>query len=156
MKRKIIGNILVSLLIPILFSVRWFPAIYKGIFYGEYEYYDFQVNTFGELLGYIYGGVGYFFGAILGYIAIILPFQIIKESRYNKGKVNSFKFKWVIISLIVLLWILIFGTFSNIWMVPWWHNLIYIGFSFGFGLICNTVLYLGVDRYVEHLPAKEE
>lgn len=67
----------------------------------------------------------------------------------------SFVQKWLGITVLILGTVLLFGTFNNIWMFPWWHNLIYTVFSFGFGLICNTVLYLGVDRYVEHLATKE-
>ena len=154
MKRKILGNILASFLIPVLLSVRWFPSIYKGVFHGVYEYYDVQVDTFGELLMNIYGGANYFLGAVLGGLIILLPFQLIKNGYYRSGKHLSFTKKWMILSSIFLGLIILFGTFSNIWWIPYWKNIYYILFSLGFGLIIAGLLYLCVDRYVERQPEK--
>ena len=149
MKRKVLINTLVSLLIPFFFMIRWLPNIYAGIIHGEYRYYDYRVNSFWELLSYVYGGWTYPIGAIVGGLVILLPFQLIKDGSEEKGTPLSFIKKWWILSGIVLGWVLAFGSISNIWTTPWWHNFIYPVFALIFGFVFNTLLYFGIDRYVE-------
>lgn len=149
MKRKVLINTLMSLLIPFFFMIRWLPNIYAGVFHGEYRYYDYRVNSLWELLSYVYGGWTYLIGAIVGGLVILLPFQLIKDGSEEKGTPLSFIKKWGVLSGIVLGWVLVFGSFSNIWTPPWWYNFIYPVFALVFGFVFNTLLYFGIDRYVK-------
>ncbi|WP_164126957.1 hypothetical protein, partial [Sphingobacterium luzhongxinii] len=75
MVRKIVGNLLIANLVALIAPVRWWPNIYNGFVYGKYEYYDFHIETLGELLYQIYGQT-YGFVYIFSLILVLLPFQI--------------------------------------------------------------------------------
>src|SRR5690606_3121954 len=128
--------------------IRWWPNLYEGLFHSVYEYDDFRVQNFWELIDYVYGGWNYLLGAVIGGVMILFPFQVLKDSRYKKGRSLSFKGKWMILSGIVLGWILILGTFSNIWAIPWWYNLVYPIFALVVGLVFNTILYFWIDLHM--------
>lgn len=52
--------------------------------------------------------------------------------------------------LIIICCILIVGTFSNIWIYPYWHNVIYIIFSIFISVILTTMTYFVIDKHVEN------
>lgn len=79
----------------------------------------------------------------------LLPFQLIKDHYYKIGKRLSFYKKILLFSLIVGCLIIFWGLFSNIWIYPIYHNLIYLVYAFGSGVIFGSLLYFSVDRYVE-------
>ncbi|MCL7986760.1 hypothetical protein M8998_02280 [Sphingobacterium sp. lm-10] len=80
---------------------------------------------------------------------ILLPFQLVKDHYTGMGKSLSFGKKVFALSLLISILICLFGSFSNIWTIPWYYNFIYIVYAFGFGLLFTTLLYVMVDRYVE-------
>ncbi len=144
--RRILGNLIASLIAPIVFLVRWTPNVINAILYGEYEYYDFEISSTGELLSKIYGK-GYFGLSLISLIIIFLPFQLIKNYYAKEEKPLSFINRSIALASILLLLILLFGTFSNIWAIPWYHNFIYIAYAIGFGLLFTTLLHFLIDRY---------
>jgi hypothetical protein len=145
---KIIANITAGLLVPIFLNIRWFPNVYDAVFNGVYRYYDFQIKSLDEFLYHVYGS-SYLFEYAFSVIMVLLPFQLIKDYFLKKKGKLSFFGKWGILSAIIVSWILIWGSVSNIWTSPWYHNFIYLAFPLGFGLVFTTLLYFMVDRYVE-------
>ncbi len=145
---KIIANLTAGLLMPVILNIRWLPNVYDAVFNGVYRYYDFQIKSFGEFLYHVYGS-SYLIEYALSTILVLVPFQLIKDYFFKRKGKLSFLNKWGILTGIMVSWILICGSFSNIWWVPWYHNFIYLAFSVGFGLVFTTPLYFLVDRYTE-------
>ena len=146
--RKIIFNAFIALLIPIVLLIRWIPNVFNALLFGQYKYYDFRINTLGKFLSTVYDG--YFIMWIISLLFIFFPFQLIKDFYIEKkGRPLSFIKKTSVLSSIVVAIILFFGSFSNIWMLPWYNNLIYLVFAYGFGLLFTTLLYFTIDKYVE-------
>ncbi len=142
-------NLLVGLLIPIALKIRWLPNVYDALFKGIYKYYDVRIDSLGEFLRYVYGN-SYPIAYVLSIAMLLLPFQLIKDHYSLRMKVRiSFLRKWIILSAIVAGWIALWGTVSNIWMIPIFHNVIYLAFAIAFGFIFTSLLYLTVDQYVE-------
>lgn len=142
-------NLLVGLLIPIALKIRWLPNVYDALFKGIYKYYDVRIDSLGEFLRYVYGN-SYPIAYVLSIAMLLLPFQLIKDHYSLRMKVRiSFLRKWIILSAIVAGWIALWGTVSNIWMIPIFQNVIYLAFAIAFGFIFTSLLYLTVDQYVE-------
>ncbi len=142
--RKIIGNLVVGIFVPFLLKIRWLPNVYDAVFYREYKYYDFEFNSLSEFLKEIYWN-GFLLEYFLGLLFILLPFQLIKDHYKRKNKPLSFFSKFRVLAGIVISWVIIFGLFSNIWTIPWWHNFIYVAFALFFSLVITTLLYILVD-----------
>lgn len=151
--RKILGNIVASLIAPLVFLIRWMPNVLNGVFYGEYEYYDFEISSLGELLHHIYGK-GYFGLSFISLVIIFLPFQLIRNHYAKIEEPLSFIKRWIILASILLLLIVLFGTFSNIWAIPWYHNFIYIVYAIGFGLFFTALLHFLIDMHEETSKAR--
>lgn len=114
--RKIFAFIFCSLLSPIIFSIPWLPNILEAILYRKYNYYDFHITSLSEFFVTVYEET--FLGAaIFSFVLIFVPFQLIKDYAYKKGKNFSFLEKIGILSGIMALWILVFGLFTNIWTI---------------------------------------
>ncbi len=147
MYRKIIVNGLAAFLIfPVISSFRY----WKNIAEGNYRYYDSYIHSFSEyiyvvvLRPMVYPLIPMFF-----LLTVLLPFQLIKDHYYKIGKRLPYYKKILLFSFIVGCLIMFWGLFSNIWIFPYYQNLIYIVYAFGFGIIFSTLLYLLIDRYVE-------
>lgn len=145
---KIILNLIVGIFIPIVLKIRWLPNLFEAVFYGKYNYYDFQINSLGEFLKEVYVR-GFWLEYVLGIILILLPFQLIKDNFHRKNKSLRFFRKVQILFGILIGWIIVLGTFSNIWIIPWWYNFVYLVYAVIFSLIFTSLLYFLVDRYAE-------
>lgn len=148
--RKMVGIIFCALLSPIAFSIRWLPNVIKAILYEKYEYYDSHVTTLRQFLSLVYHAS--YIEVFLSLFFIFLPFELIKHYRYEKNYDLSFLKKIGILSGIVVLLILAFGSFSNIWVIPWYKNFVYLIFAICFGLFFGTILHFMVDRYQKKKP----
>lgn len=147
---KLLGNSITALLTPFLIGCYNIPSLYKAIFYKEYKYYDFDISTFSDFFYYTYGQF-YIIIYILSLIFFFLPFQLIKDYYITKKENLSFIKKVYIFSAIILTCILILGSFINIWIYPYWYNLLYIIFSFVLAIILTTILYYLVDiKIIKH------
>ncbi|RAV27408.1 hypothetical protein DN748_18820 [Sinomicrobium soli] len=146
--RKIIVPLFIALPIPIFLKIRWLPNVYDALFKGIYRYYDFEIETLREFIFHVYGS-SYFIDYVLSVLMLMLPFQLIKDYYSKKNIRLSFLKKWGILTCIVSGWIILLGTFSNIWWVPWYKNMIYIAYALFLGLICTTLLYFAIDRHVD-------
>src|SRR5690606_19616615 len=108
MIRKIIGNLIIGLIMPILMLGRWFLNTYNAFVHGVYEYYDFHITS---LSGYLYEvyGKNYLFSFILAILFLLLPFQLIKDYYYRKRKGPlAFWKKMLILMGIVLVEVMLF------------------------------------------------
>ncbi len=147
MYRKIIVNGLVAFVVfPVIISFRYWQNIIEG----NYKYYDSYIDSFSE---YVYIAVlrpmAYPLVPIFFLLLVLLPFQLIKDHYYKIGKTLPYYKKILLFSLIVGSLIIFWGLFSNIWVYPYYHNLIYLVYAFGSGVIYGSLLYFLVDRYVE-------
>lgn len=149
MIRKIIYNSLVSLIMPFVFNFRWLPGLYDAIFNNVYSYYDFQINSVKEYFKIVFLS-SYLPVTILSLLGIFLPFQLIKDFYWRKGKPLSIKNKIAFLTGIIVIYILVFGSFINIWTIPWYNNLFYLLFAFIIGILFTSVLYLLIDKKVEN------
>ncbi|MFD2561029.1 hypothetical protein ACFSS7_19100, partial [Elizabethkingia anophelis] len=88
-------------------------------------------------------------------IFILIPFQLIKDYKYNVNKKLSFISKVLLLFSILSLLILIFGFFIHkIWDNPW-DILKYLIFALILSLLLTSFLYFTIDRYVERWPTKD-
>lgn len=140
---------LVALLAPILFKIGWLSAVIDAIVYGKYKYYDFQIDSLGIFLKHVYLET-FIYEYLFAITVIFLPFQLLKDYYLNNKSPLSFFKKTLLLSCITAISIIIVGTFSNIWDVPWYNNFRYVAFSLFFGIIFSTIHYLVIDRYVEN------
>ncbi|MDM1551655.1 hypothetical protein [Empedobacter falsenii] len=143
---KIVVNLSVAF---ILFPLLLISKDLENILKGNYQYYDSYYNSLNEYLYVLLHAQVYPFSSFLFLSFILIPFQLIKDYYYKKRKTLIFLKKVVCFFLILIVFTLILGTFSNIWLVPWWHNLIYIFYSFLVALLFTTILYLLIDRWTE-------
>ncbi|TYR35845.1 hypothetical protein FXV77_12275 [Sphingobacterium phlebotomi] len=151
MIRKIIGNLIIGLIMPLLMLARWLPNTYNAIVHGVYEYYDFRITS---LSGYLYEvyGKNYLFSFILAIVFLLLPFQLIKDRYYRKRKRPLAVWKKMLILMsIVLVEVMLFvrGPIYD------WYT-VYLGVSIGMGILISLLAYLLIDRYVEIRPSKEK
>ena len=146
--RKIIATLLASLLAPIIGLFRWLPNVAEAILYQRYTYYDFQITSLREFLCLVYCH-SFLSISLLALIIFFIPFQITKDYYVKKGRTMSFFEKVGFLSLLMAMVIIIFGSFSNIWIIPWYKNLLYIFFALGFGIFFATLLFFLVDKHEE-------
>ncbi|RKE55990.1 hypothetical protein [Sphingobacterium detergens] len=147
LSRKIAGNLLVAMLAPIFFKIGWIPVVFDAVFYNKYKYYDFQIDSLGVFLKHVYLET-FIYEYLFAIIIIFLPFQLIKDYLDRKSSVSFFR-KMMLLSCIVAVAILLVGTFSNIWWIPWYENFKYLVFSLGFGVLFSSILDVVIDRHIE-------
>lgn len=124
MVRKIIGNLLVGRLLPILAASRWWPNIYNGVVHGKYEYYDFRIETLEEL-GYEIFGRDFLVDYIIGLVLLLLPFQLIKDYNYKKnGRGIAIWNKCLVLSVIIAFFCLLLFRGP---MTEMKHRIIFMG-----------------------------
>jgi hypothetical protein len=145
MIRKIIVNLLVAFFI--------FPTFIfiKDLIIIDVEYYPYDLDR-NSLVDYLYVFWNHYFDFLIPImlsLLILLPFQLIKDGQYRRGTRYSFARKWIILMSLLSGAILLWGSFSNIWVDPWWKNLYYLLFVALFGLSVNGLLYLFIDRRIE-------
>jgi hypothetical protein len=145
MIRKIIVNLLVAFFI--------FPTFIfiKDLIIIDVEYYPYDLDR-NSLVDYLYVFWNHYFDFLIPImlsLLILLPFQLIKDGQYRRGTRYSFARKWIILMSLFSGAILLWGSFSNIWVDPWWKNLYYLLFVALFGLSVNGLLYLFIDRRIE-------
>ncbi len=143
MKRKIIGNLLVGLILPILILGRWLPNTYHAVFFDVYEYYDFHITSLSQFLSTVYRH--YIFIYVISLLFILLPFQVLKDLYYaKKGKYLSLLKKVLFLVLLLLIENMLFIRGP---IYEWYGR--YILFAAGIGIPISILLYFTVDRYVE-------
>lgn len=144
--RKIIGNMLVAIFMPIIASARWFPNIYKAIFHHVYEYYDFHIETLSELIYYtLFESFGLLYTWSL--VFILFPFQLIKDYHYNRDKKGLALWKkCLLLSGIIAFW---FALLFRPPITEMKDRIILFASIFLIGTLFSLILYITVDRYVE-------
>lgn len=145
--RKIVVNLIASfILFPVFLSVKYWGNILSG----SYRYYD---SNYESLWEYIYviilHPLAYPLVPFLTFLFILIPFQLVKDYYLKKNAPLSFLKKFVILTIIVSLVIIVFGLFSNIWSIKWYENFLYLAYAFGFAIVFTPLLYLMIDRHVE-------
>jgi len=144
MIRKVVGNLIIGLIMPILMLARWLPNTYNAVVHGTYEYYDFHITS---LTGYLYEvyGKNYLFSFILAILFLLLPFQFVKDRYYRTRKKPLTVWKKILILVgVVLVEVMLFvrGPIYD------WY-ILYLGVSISMGAIIFLLAYFLIDRYVE-------
>lgn len=152
MVRKIVGNLLIANLVALIAPIRWWPNIYNGVVYGKYEYYDFHIETLGELLYQIYGQ-GYGFVYIFSLILVLLPFQIIKSAYYSKnnGALKLWKKCLILFGIMSVSFAFLFRPP----MTEMRERIELFAILLALAALLAMILYFCIDRYVERNPAKQ-
>ncbi|WP_143053970.1 hypothetical protein [Parapedobacter koreensis] len=147
MLRKVVVNVVTALVgFPIVISIRYWGNLIEG----NYKHYDAYYDSLPKYLyKVIVHPLVYPLVPLLFLLFILLPFQLIKDSRSEKGKPFSYLQKVGIFSLIVVAMIAFWGLFTNLWAIPYYRNVIYLAYALGLGLVFATLLYFLVDRYTE-------
>ncbi|WP_164112204.1 MULTISPECIES: hypothetical protein [Sphingobacterium] len=145
--------LLTLLVVALIAPVRWWPNIYNGVVYGKYEYYDFHIETLGELLYQIYGQT-YGFVYIFSLILVLLPFQIIKSYCYNKN--NRALKLWKKCLILFGIMSVVFAFLFRPPMTEMRERLELFAILLALGTLFALILYFCVDRYVERSPVKQE
>jgi len=148
--RKILVNLLAAFVVfPIFMSTKY----WKNILTGHYRYYDAYYE---KLTDYIYVTVihamGYPVMPIFVLFCVFLPFQLTKDYYSEQKKKLSIYKKILILSTLTVGLIILFGSFSNVWVVPLYRNLLYLVYSLVFGGFFAGLFYILIDRYEERLP----
>uniref|UniRef100_UPI0013DA2C6F hypothetical protein n=1 Tax=Sphingobacterium luzhongxinii TaxID=2654181 RepID=UPI0013DA2C6F len=120
---------------------------------GKYEYYDFHIETLGELLYQIYGQT-YGFVYIFSLILVLLPFQIIKSYCYNKN--NRALKLWKKCLILFGIMSVVFAFLFRPPMTEMRERLELFAILLALGTLFALILYFCVDRYVEQSPVKQE
>ena len=150
--RKILVNILAAGLTPIVIKASWLPNVFNAFFSQEYKYFDYRIDSLGEMLYNVYGRE-YIPILILSLLLVFLPLQLLKDYYRKEGKYKMLTFlkKWILLTSIVLGLILLMGTFTNIWTLPLYRNLLYILYAAGFSLVFTTFFHYLLDRYEDRV-----
>lgn len=144
--RKILINLFCAFIVQFFLLIRWLPNLIDAVFYQKYVYYNFKINSLSEFILIVYGD-SYIIMSLIAMIFIFLPFQLIKDYYYKKGVfLNLFQRIGILTGIFIIL-ILIFGAFNNIWVAPWYKNILYLAFAIGFGTLFSIILYFTIDRY---------
>lgn len=145
--RKVIFNFVVAfIMFPIFISAKYWGNIISG----NYRYYDTYYPSLRDYLFVtIYHPLAYPLLPFLLLLFIFIPFQFVKDYYSSKKKELSYFTKVAILSGMVLILIIVFGMFTNIWDYPWYINLRYLFYALLFGIVFTTLLHFAVDNYVE-------
>src|SRR5690606_30994415 len=122
MKRKLIVNLIITFVIlPISVKLEDIFNVIRG----EYSVYDTYNSNLKDYLSVTVFNVTNLIIALFALVFVFFPFQLFKDYYCKKNKPLSFIRKVYLLSLIVISIILLLGSFSNIWAIPWYNNLMY-------------------------------
>lgn len=142
MTRKILVNALISFgLLQLFFFIKYYSI--------EIDRGYWQMYSFEEKLKDFLHSFGYMIPSFLFSILILWPNQLIKDDFYRRMKPLSFLKKWLLMTILILVWIVLWGCFSNIWAIYWLDNYIYLAFSIGFALVSAFILHYLLDFHIE-------
>lgn len=79
-------------------------------------------------------------------VFILLTYNLLITQR----KITLLR-KIVLFELILILFICIVGTFSNIWMFPHWKNLVYLITSFIYSCFFSILIHIFIDKKTHYL-----
>jgi len=150
MRRKILINLIVAFIFfpIIMIAIKYGDNIVKG----DYQYQDELYPNLKEyILGLLYRLV-YPIISVFFLLFVLIPFQIIKDYIRNKNRVISIFGKALIFFGIVLCFFIIVGSFTNIWLSPWWENYVYLLAATVLSVVFTPILYFMIDKYVEGKP----
>ncbi len=105
MTRKLLVNLLIALVVfPVLFLLKNF----KNIVTENYQYYDSYYDSLGSYLKVLIHPLNYPLVPILFLLAVLLPFQLLKDWYFKKkNKDLSFFLKVVLLAAITLFWMML-------------------------------------------------
>ncbi|PZX46869.1 hypothetical protein [Algoriphagus chordae] len=144
MKRKIIVNLLMAfVLFPILKNFRmFFDVVILGNempYHLAMSYWVYMKIHIAE--NFLFLPMAYLILVLIPYNMILIRNPIDSQLLYRKV--------WVKILVLTgnhLLLICLLGTFANIWAVPYWQNVYYVGFALLYSIIPASIIHFAVDR----------
>lgn len=145
MIRKILINIFTAFVIfPFLLSFKEWGNIFNGI----YKIEDAHFETFKEYFFIYLRSTAYPILSILFLIIILMPFQLIKDYFYGKGKPLSLFLKCTAFLFLFTLSSMIFARGYLFYIVSV-KALIFFVPVFLFGVFYPLFLFYTIDKYVE-------
>jgi len=147
--RKIVFILIACLIAPALFYIKTTSGDYGTVHYKGGRYFDYKISSLNDYLIALWGFY-YLRFSFFSLVLIFIPFQFIKDYHYRNIQPLTFFKKVLILSAIVMGWMFLWGIFSNIWIHPYYYNLLYLAFSIFFGLFFTSFFYVTIDRYVEN------
>lgn len=141
--RKIIFNLLIPFFTYTLVVV--IPSMWSNILSNNYHVYDTRYDSLWEYFIGVIRNTGYPFTILFYTIAILVPFQLIKDFFYKiKNNKLSLFLKCLILSILtVTFYTFIFSLYTT--EIPLSTMVQFIAL----GLICAILLYVFVDRYMK-------
>lgn len=105
MTRKLLVNLLIALVVfPVLFLLKNF----KNIVTENYQYYDSYYDSLGSYLKVLIHPLNYPLVPILFLLAVLLPFQLLKDWYFKKkNKDLPFFLKVALLAAITLFWMML-------------------------------------------------
>lgn len=145
MKRKFIGNLFLALVVPFLLMLQHLPAIYVGLVYGKYKYYDFEITSLSEYLSRLFDLTFFVISYVLSLVFILLPFQLIKNRYYRKRGKPLVLWKKMLILIGIVTFAMALGNRAPIYSALG----IFLGYGLGLGIPLAWLAERFIDRYVE-------
>lgn len=144
MKRRVVVNILLAfVLLPILKNIRMF---FDVVILGNEMPYHLAIDYWRYMEIHI--AQNFLFLPLAYLIIVLIPYNLI----LLKDPINPkllFRSLWVKILFLTgnhILLICLLGTFANIWAVPYWQNVYYVGFALLYSSIMATIIHFAVDK----------
>lgn len=105
MTRKLLVNLLVALVVfPVLFLLKNF----KNIVTENYQYYDSYYDSLGSYLKVLIHPLNYPLVPIFFLVAVLLPFQLLKDWYFKKKKKDMpFLVKVILLTAIAFFWMML-------------------------------------------------
>lgn len=141
--RKITINIFIAFVV--------FPFVMRIKYWIDFQINPMeQYNSLYKILIYEFVGKQLYYILSFSFLLLaLLPYQLIKDNRLRKGKKDSILHKGLIFTGILCALVVLLGSFSNIWMIPWYKNFLYILFMLFPGFFFAGMLYFLVDKHEE-------
>ncbi|GGE90179.1 hypothetical protein GCM10010984_04850 [Chishuiella changwenlii] len=137
--RKIIVNLFIAFIFfPLILLTKEFNTIFSN------EWADY--NSLKEYIWLSLEDLGYPFFSFFFLIFILIPFQLIKDSYYKRGKGMRFIKKVSVLFLLSINCVIIIHIFINFLMFDILIQLVLYGLL---SLLFATITYFFIDRYVE-------
>lgn len=144
MKRRIFVNIILAfILLPILKNIRMF---FDVVILGNEMPYHLAMDYWKYME--MYRAENFLIYPLLYLITVLTPYNLILFFPPIDPKL-LYRKVWVKVLVMTgnhVLVVCIAGSVANIWMVPYWQNVVYIGIALIYSFMMASIIHFAVDR----------
>lgn len=139
MNKRLFANVIIAYIL--------FPSIICLKNFYQIEILHDKTVFSGTFLDYTKGSLSmlFFLMPTLFALFILLPYNLVVLNWNRKTGLNMFKKILIFETVLVLVWCL-FGTFSNVWMYPYWKNLLYIAYFIPPSILFASLIHFWIDK----------